>query len=530
MPAPITPRPWQAGLRLAPRRGYTLVLVAVLLGITVFHLATLRPGFSWFDDVPAYVQHAQNIAEGEPYAATGYVQNPYNFIAPKAYPPGYPLLLAPLIAVFGVNVLVLKVAMIVLLMGALFVAAQLFKDDLPLGPLCALLVVIGLHPFFWERAPTVMSDVPFLLFAYLSLLLYRKAQREAANARRMVGWALLLAACVYYTAAIRPLGLILLPCFLAYDVLRTRRLSPVLLIVIGAGVVFYGGRALLGLFAAPGAGASGYDQLVQEAFFDRLGQTGRRVYVRLVGYARNVDALWANGYARPVQHALFLLSLPLFAVGFGQRVRRAGLTEVFFLGYALALLPWPFGKIRYLIPLIPLYFFYLFLGAAWAGRHLEARLGRRARMAFVAVALTLVAGTYTARYTTLDFGPIPAVFDGPAAQRLYAYVDARTAPDDVFVAAFPRQYAFFTDRHVSAAHSADSLALWRYADRIGAEYVIVGPQSVPWGEAQVEQVERLVEEQPGRFDLLFSEGEFALYRRVRDADSVRHRMTTQEER
>ena len=70
--------------------------VAALIGL--FYLATIRPGHAWGDDFAQYIHHARNLATGVPYAATGYIYNPYNpTIGPRTYPPGFPLLLAPVV-------------------------------------------------------------------------------------------------------------------------------------------------------------------------------------------------------------------------------------------------------------------------------------------------------------------------------------------------------------------------------------------------------------------------------------------------
>src|SRR5438876_9591837 len=70
--------------------------VAALIGL--FYLATIRPGHAWGDDFAQYIHHARNLATGVPYAATGYIYNPYNpTTGPRTYPPGLPLLLAPVV-------------------------------------------------------------------------------------------------------------------------------------------------------------------------------------------------------------------------------------------------------------------------------------------------------------------------------------------------------------------------------------------------------------------------------------------------
>src|SRR5579885_3132229 len=112
-------------------KGLLLVgLIAVLGGI---HLATLREGQEWGDDFSLYVAHARNLAEGRPYADTGYVYNPANpVLSPRTYPPIFPLLLVPVYLLFGMNLLAMKVFVGQLFMLMLGVLAVLFQKRLPM--------------------------------------------------------------------------------------------------------------------------------------------------------------------------------------------------------------------------------------------------------------------------------------------------------------------------------------------------------------------------------------------------------------
>jgi len=77
----------------------------------VFHIATIRSGHLWEGDFALYTAHAINIANGLPFADTGYIFNPENpFLAPKSYPPVFPMFLAPVYKLFGLNLYAIKIA------------------------------------------------------------------------------------------------------------------------------------------------------------------------------------------------------------------------------------------------------------------------------------------------------------------------------------------------------------------------------------------------------------------------------------
>src|SRR5215475_8626536 len=85
-----------------------LILICVLGAL---YFSTIRPGEDWGGDFSQYVAHARNIAEGRAYAATQYRPLPAPLAIshmPPAYPPGFPLMLAPVYRVFGLNYRALK--------------------------------------------------------------------------------------------------------------------------------------------------------------------------------------------------------------------------------------------------------------------------------------------------------------------------------------------------------------------------------------------------------------------------------------
>src|SRR6266480_5741334 len=148
--------------------------IAVLVGL--FYLATIRAGHDWGDEFALYIQHARNIAAHIPYSETGYIYNPHNpAIGPRAYPPGFPLLLAPVVKVFGLDFRPMKVLVVVCFVGALLLMPRVFRRDLPKPYLIALILVMGLNPYFLDFKDDVLSDIPFLCFTLLSLYAFQRA-------------------------------------------------------------------------------------------------------------------------------------------------------------------------------------------------------------------------------------------------------------------------------------------------------------------------------------------------------------------
>ena len=213
-----------------------LVLIAV---IGAFYLSTLRPGQSWDDDFAMYVHEAKNIALGLDYSQTGYIyQREYARLGPRTYPPGFPLLLAGVYKSFGLNLTAMKVEEVVFFLASLLAIAFTFQRDLSTKQLLALVAMIGFSPYFWSFKDQIVSDIPFLLLAYLALLLihrYEQRQFIADGSAALAGLAMWAA---YST---RTVGVSLLAALWLRDAVRLRKLSRFSVI---ATLVFVPGAAL----------------------------------------------------------------------------------------------------------------------------------------------------------------------------------------------------------------------------------------------------------------------------------------------
>src|SRR6476620_4405258 len=113
---------WLSRIANASRHFSSLLALFVLLtAMGIFHFLTFREGHVWGDDFALYIQHAANIALGKPYLETGLVPHPHTpDYSPFAYPPVFPMMLAPIVATTGVEDLrPMKVQQVVFLLVAL---------------------------------------------------------------------------------------------------------------------------------------------------------------------------------------------------------------------------------------------------------------------------------------------------------------------------------------------------------------------------------------------------------------------------
>jgi hypothetical protein len=431
------------------------VLCVIL--VSAFHLVTIRDGQDWGDDFSQYIHHAENLARGQPYAETGYIYNPHNpAVGPRAYPPGFPVLLAPIVSVFGRALRPMQVFIVATLAASLLLVLRLFGGVLPSPYLEALVLLVGLSPVVWEFKDLVLSDLPFLCFVAASLACFSQLRRPGVSG----GLAGLLAYAAYTT---RVLGAVLVPTFLAHELLRYRRIGVRAAAACGVLVVLAAAQHLMW------RGGEG-------SYFDQLAVTPAVLGRNLIAYTRSLSDLWANGYVEAARKALFLAATGLAVWGYAKAVRAgAAWPEVFPLLYLTPVILWPsYQGVRFLIPVSPFYFFYCLEGSRQLDAAIHRRWGRQ-RVAFKGL-LVAAAVTYGCQYSTVRFGSFPTGVARPESVEFFDFVKSATDSNAVVVFSKPRALALYTGRRASAPYSPrDPCDLWRYFAEIGASYVATGP-------------------------------------------------------
>ncbi len=320
-------------------RAERLLPVAALAGLAVLYLLLFRPGLSVMGggDFALYLAHAQAMVQGRGYADTGFVFNPANAImSPAAYPPGLPLLLAPVVAVFGLDGTAVKLLMLAALLAMLWGLHRLAEPTL--GPRWSAVLVLaaGLSPAILMRLDAVGSDIVFAAWCYLALL----------GAR---GRPALLGIGVALAILTRSIGIVLAVA-LAVDLLfrpgpMRRRLAPALL----AGVAV----ALLGTLWLR------VDNATYAGYFERLSATGLVRHLASAGqaYAFAVVELFGLSFGRLANGPVLLALLGLIGWGLWRHLRRGpDAVVIFVLLYGAALIAYPvhMEPTRYALPILPL--------------------------------------------------------------------------------------------------------------------------------------------------------------------------------
>lgn len=390
----------------------------------------MREGHDWGGDFAQYLSHARNLATLNNYADTGYVYNPdAAVIGPRAYPPIFPLFLAPIYAFFGVNFTAFRIAMILLFVASIAVSTLLFAWRIsPMSCYCFALLM-GFCPVFWDFHHSIISEHLFVLWWMLTFLVYQHFRGNPEQRSDHFGPAILTGLLIYLAIGTRTVGIVLPPAVLLTEVIIYRRMTRFAVVSITAAIIFYAMQKLL----LP-SGGSGY--------LDQLSEINLRMLAANF-FSDSVAFLffWKNGYA----HWLTAVTgLGLGIIGIAGYVKeswpRPQLLAIASILYFVLIVIWPGANgIRMTWPLLPGFLFWILYGL----EHIPPSPRWRRICLTGFVVFTLVC--YVGEYSAAQFGLIPGP-ETAAAQELFAEVTKSVKPEQACLFFKPRVLAFYTHR------------------------------------------------------------------------------------
>lgn len=466
------------------------VLISILI-VGVFYGFTLREGHPWGGDFSQYIHHAKNIAEGKSYHETGYIYNSqYSTLGPETFPPVFPFILVPSYCWFGLNLTAMKFPAILFFLLSLWCIYLSFREELSFPYLIVLLNVLGFHPYFWEFKDEILSDLPFLCFVYFGVFLIQKAYRAAPQSQNV--YAFYLGLTIYLAYGTRSLGLILLASLVVYDVIRFRRVSAFVtmtslvagILIVLQGVFFHNDRSYIDQFMQID---------LQSNFHNAL------------SYIKRFSLFWDNSYSHIARHLLFTATAGVALLAYVSRVKKAlGILEIFSFFYIAAIIIFPFGQMRYLIPIFPLSLFYLFWGIQYL--HHALKKTAAAKWSF-AILIFFLFVSYAGQYSKMNYGPISEGVAIKESIELFEYIKNHTDEEDVFFFRKPRVLALFTERKASYYHQPQTdEELWDFFQKIGVAYLVIAPA------LDTPQIFSFVERYRRAFEPVYSNADFYVYK------------------
>lgn len=431
----------------------------MVVGIAILCVVNQRSGHDWGDDFALYIRQGKSIVDGNVHQVLDdnkftVANSSWHTFSPNSYPWGWPLLIAPLYAIWGLDFAVLKQFEAVLFAVFLFTWFRVVARRSTERAALLLVLMLGMSVAYVGWTDTALSEFPYLAFLGITLWwIDRCRTRGAFETGRL--WPLALAGVLAaYTYSIRREGMAL---FAAIGMVHLAAL--VRSAATERSVVRVLKTAPWKRIATPYAAGVGFvvglQLLLPSVLFQRYPDAGlkqmkpniiwfRDILAEQIGLkdqgADHFDLLGSDGLAKFVLGVFVTLAV----LGLVMRIATALETDAPIIGYTVLVVliigVQPFHEGRYLMSITPMMAYFAYQAIAVGVRIRRGWRGDTGRnvgrvLAGLFIGLFVVANAtdlYRRTQTRIDTGDyIVWGPEDPAARALFAEIRAHTEPDAV---------------------------------------------------------------------------------------------------
>lgn len=427
-----------------------LILYAVL------GLACLTPYMSDSGDDASYIGLAESLTRGQGYVNSFYPGTPVE----TQYPPLFPILLIPVIALFGHNYLMMKLIPFAFGGLGLFAMYHLLKEQAGESRAWIATLFTALNATYLLYATSILTETLYLFLSACALLTILRLARKP-NLTTLALAAILLALSFYARTAGATLILAA-----GIHLLLVRRFKTAIQLSL-----------LVGLLLLPWALRS---IRVENSYFYQLTEKGvaesdtrspfilDRIAHNIPRYAGKVmiDLIAGPEIARtsphnPVKIAISLFLSGLFLIGLITALRtRLYLPDLYLLIYLGLFAVWPYHDARFILPVLPLIFLHIHAGLALlpVSRKPAIRMGIAIAGTMALLLLGLATGTHLAyRNQTRYYTPETANY-----RQACLYLRDNARANALILARKPRIAAIWSERkawwYTDGAHIPETAA------------------------------------------------------------------------
>ncbi len=456
-----------------------LIFTSALIGLLRFD--SFQVGA--FSDDAHYIVLAESLASGQGYRLINYPNAPTEW----AFPPGWPILLSPLVALFPGNYAVLKLLSFALWVVSIPLMYRLFARHIETPYLEVLIALIALNPGMLGISGMLMSEAAYLFFSLLALYLFELWDSHQDKGSKARYWLSILAFTVtaLYTQLIRTVGLSILLTFVVY-LLFSRRFRQAGIV---AAIFFLGMLPQLWLNSQNGGSliSPGYQsQVFGSSITAKFGQ----VWANVQAYSNKMIAnslipvfgpkvasvlnRIGAGITLSLANVLILL---LIVIGVALSLKRFRISVLYVGFYFLGILAFWNPSVgsaqgRFLIPVVPFLYFYLLQAIIWTVRWTITKTDKRTLL-IVTGATSLIILISLARNVQDWRNPIRNRITDLSIGTVW--IDENTPSDSIVMARNPVP-AYLYARRRTVAYPAYGQDIEEYIEANGVDYIIVSPK------------------------------------------------------
>jgi hypothetical protein len=345
-----------------------IILTTILVLNLIFNFLLFDPKLFTGGDNAVYITLAQSILSGKGYRNISNPAEPQH----SQYPPGLPLLIVPILFLFGNNYIIMKIMVILMGSGALFFLWKLLqKYTVPAVTVCVVLIT-AFHPDLIEFSHWVLTEIPYLFFTILgTFLLVKFLESDSHNFKYLI----FAAVGFVYSFYIRPTGSAILGAgFIALLLRKKYKYLAIYLVIIlllilpwlirnaKIGVPILGqsqGAVMLRTVYDLEGGRMTFSELIQRIFGNI------KIYSLNIIPATLFPIFNITRIPILINAILILMTISLAIYGFFYQIRkRISIIHIYFLFYFIVILPWHeyVSTVRYFLPVMPFFFYFFIFG------------------------------------------------------------------------------------------------------------------------------------------------------------------------
>ena len=479
-------------------------LIALLLLSALLGFGILTSGHNWaYSDFSAYIMQAQSILDGD---LAGFItHNSITVlesdlpIGPIAYPWGYPLLLAPLIALLGISTLAMKLLNTLLYLLFLVSFFFLLRKRLSYFNSLLLTALFAFNPVFLAAQDYILSDIAFLFFSTFAIFLIDRCDFSRDPNRLAYLKEIAIGIIIFAAFLTRTNGLLLLPTLFFYQ----------LHLLLNRKDAFHAGKKHLLLFALPylsffslwaisslifPGGQASHLSHYQNFQFSQLGSY-------LLFYTKLGESFFAEILYAKIVYALFGF---FFFAGILLKFKENILFILYFSLTLLLYISWPYTQgIRFLFPILPL-FIYLAAQGFDALLSLLPKKIKPTLTLFPRIAISLLAllffslSAQAAAENIQNERAIHGPFDEVSIE-LFEYIKKNLPEDSLIIFFKPRVMRLMTDRDAILVLSCENLSK--------GDYVVINKKWEDMGQIAPEEIESC----PADLENIYKNRRFIIY-------------------
>jgi len=319
------------------------------------------------EDIPVYILLAKSLVDGTGYRDISFKHMP----AHTGYPFVFPIILAPVVYFFGYNFLLIRILQLTFAIFSVCLTYVLFKQYVNDFSAFLISVLTGISFKLLLFSYKMVSEIPYLFFSLIALIYFEKYKQEDSWFSKtgiILGIFILLS---YFT---RTIGITLIACCLLYFVFEKRvenwhKKFTVLAALILIPVIIW---ALRNFYVGKNISPYLCEFISVNDWFDFDRKTtsifdfGLRIAGNVYAYGFYAIPKIITGVEFSNRNFIaFFITIIVFTGFLIRLIKKRSIVEYYVTLYGLVLLMWAASSVigvRYLVPIIPLIFYYFIIG------------------------------------------------------------------------------------------------------------------------------------------------------------------------